>query len=150
MKLYIVLVTSFLLSSNISSQINSLKLDSLFNILSSNGKAMGSISILKKNNLIYQKSIGYSCFNDSLKSTNETKYRIGSITKMFTSVLIFQLIENNKISLNTTLNKYYPNIPNSSRITIEQLLYHRSGIYDYVQDSIYFKTKSKKSIKRIS
>lgn len=143
MKLNIVLITAFFITSNIFSQIDKLKLDSLFNVLSLNNKAMASISISKNSHVIYQKTIGYSCIDDSIKSTDETKYRIGSITKMFTSVLVSQLIEKNKISLKTTLNKYYPKIPNSSNITIEELLYHRSGIYDYVQDSLYFKTSSK-------
>jgi D-alanyl-D-alanine carboxypeptidase len=56
---------------------------------------MGSIVITENGKLIYQNVIGYSQINKELKilATINTDYRIGSITKMFTAVMIFQLIE---------------------------------------------------------
>lgn len=59
------------------------------------GESMGSIVITENGKLIYQNVIGYSQINKELKilATINTDYRIGSITKMFTAVMIFQLIE---------------------------------------------------------
>jgi D-alanyl-D-alanine carboxypeptidase len=111
--------------------LNRERLDSLFSAARKN--IMGSIAISKNGKLIYRKSIGYSSFNGDKKipSTEKTKYRIGSISKTFTSTIVFQLVEENRISLATTLDKYFPAYPNSKNITVEQLLSHRSGIPNF-------------------
>jgi CubicO group peptidase (beta-lactamase class C family) len=119
--------------------INKPKLDSLFNILAEKNKAMGSLTISKNGTVLYNKAIGYSFISDNEKktSTNITKYRIGSISKMFTATMIFQLIEEGKIKLTTTLDTYFPNIPNANKITISNLLNHRSGIHNLTDNPDY-------------
>jgi D-alanyl-D-alanine carboxypeptidase len=124
----------------VSSQVlNSHKLDSLFNILAEKNKAMGSVAISKEGKLIYSKAIGYSFVSDKEKkpSTILTRYRIGSISKMFTATMIFQLMEEGKITLNSTLNTWYPQIPNAEKITIGQMLNHHSGIHSFTDDPEY-------------
>jgi len=119
--------------------INKPKLDSLFSILAEKNKAMGSLTISKNGTVLYSRAIGYSSItNDEKKpSTTLTKYRIGSITKMFTATMIFQLIEEEKIKLTTTLDTYFPNIPNAKTITISNLLNHRSGLHNFTSDPEY-------------
>jgi CubicO group peptidase (beta-lactamase class C family) len=56
---------------------------------------------------------------------------------MFTATMIFQLIEDGKLSLNTTVDKYFPQLPNSSEITISNLLNHRSGLHNFTDDPEY-------------
>jgi D-alanyl-D-alanine carboxypeptidase len=130
-----------LLSSGIifSQDINKQKLDSLFNILSEKNKAMGSVAILKNGTVLYSRAIGYSVISDKEKITSSpnTKYRIGSISKMFTSTMLFQLIEESKINLTATLDKWFPTIPNARQITIGNLLNHRSGIHNFTNDPEY-------------
>lgn len=67
------------------------------------------------------------------------QYKIGSISKTFTAVLTFKLIEAGKLSLDTPLSKFYPNITNAEDITIGQMLNHHSGIGSYT-DSPDFMT----------
>jgi len=50
---------------------------------------------------------------------------------------MLQLAEEGKISLEETLDKFFPDIPNAKRITISQMLHHRSGIHSFTDDSIY-------------
>jgi CubicO group peptidase (beta-lactamase class C family) len=109
-----------------------LKLDSFFTTLDANKKAMGSIVISKNGETVYQKTIGYSLYtaNEKITANEKTKYRIGSISKIFTAVIVFQLIEEGKITLGTTLDNYFPGLPNAKLITISNLLNHRSGIPD--------------------
>lgn len=114
-------------------------MDSLFMAIESNNKGMGSIALSKNGRLVYAKSIGYSYINGDKKTHADyaTKYRIGSISKMFTSVMIFQLIEEGKLTLKTPLDKYFPKVPNAKKITIGNLLDHRSGIHNFTSDSEY-------------
>src|SRR5689334_5990981 len=115
------------------------KLDSLMDILAEKNKAMGSLTISKNGTVVYSRAIGYSFIsaNEKLPATDQTKYRVGSITKMFTTTMIFQLIEGGKLSLATTLDKYFPQLPNASKITISNLLNHRSGLHNFTDDPEY-------------
>lgn len=114
-------------------------MDSLFTSLALKYKAMGAVAILKNGQLIYNNAIGYSSISEKEKisATPQTRYRIGSITKMFTAVIIFQLIEEKKLSLDDKLSDYFPSVPNSSKITIDNMLSHRSGIHNFTDDSLY-------------
>lgn len=106
------------------------KLDRFFDRLAVKNKAMGSLVIAKEDNVLYTRVIGYSQINGTERKplTTASRFRIGSITKMFTAVLIFQLVEEGKLKLSDTLDKFFPQIPNAEKITIAQLLAHRSGI----------------------
>lgn len=114
------------------------KLDSLLALLSAKDKAMGSLAVLEDGQLTYNNTIGF-VENDpyTMASNNKTKYRIGSISKMFTAVLVFQLIDEGRLQLTTTLDTYYPQIPNAKKITIAHMLSHRSGIHNFTSDSSY-------------
>ncbi|GAB2615134.1 serine hydrolase domain-containing protein [Emticicia sediminis] len=133
---FIFLITLAIITS-FGQNINTVKLDSFLNTLSAKGLAMGSLTISKNGAIEYQKAIGYSLVsNDKKVNANiYTKYRIGSVTKMFTAVMIFQLIEEGKLSFDQKLNTYFPDLPNADKITIENMLYHRSGLHDYTRDT---------------
>jgi D-alanyl-D-alanine carboxypeptidase len=63
-------------------------------------------------------------------------FRVGSVTKTFTSVLVLQLVAQHKVDLNTAATHYLPHgvLPANSTITVRQLLNHTSGLYDYTND----------------
>lgn len=136
-KILITLSLSFVLGLGYSQKMNVAKLDSLFQILEAKDKFMGSIVVSQNGTLVYSKSIGKADVETNTKASHLTKYRIGSISKMFTSVLIFEAIEEKKLSLNQTLANYYPTIENASKITIGNLLNHRSGIHNFTDDAEY-------------
>ncbi|NHN27432.1 beta-lactamase family protein [Flavobacterium jejuense] len=113
------------------------RIDSLLTYLELNNKFMGSLAIREEDKLVFSKGYGYSDINSKSKANNETKYKIGSITKTFTAVIIMQLVEEKKLKLDTKLSTFYPKVKNADKITIEELLHHRTGIPDYInQDSI--------------
>ena len=58
-------------------------------------------------------------------------FRIGSNTKTLTGTVILQLVQEGRIALADDVSKYRPDVPNGSRITIEQLLTMRSGLANY-------------------
>jgi CubicO group peptidase (beta-lactamase class C family) len=115
-----------------------LALDSLFQILDENNRFMGSLSISENGKIIYSKTIGKADLASGKSSDNLTKFRIGSISKMFTACLIFQAIEENKLSLKQNINRFFPKITGAKEISIGNLLNHRSGIHNYTNDTSYF------------
>lgn len=113
------------------------KLDSYFEALDQNDKFMGSVAVSKDGDIIYKKSVGYTDVEDKIKASDKTKYRIGSISKSFTAVLVLKAVENKKLELNQTIDKWYPTLPNANKITVKQLLNHRSGIHNFTNDDNY-------------
>jgi D-alanyl-D-alanine carboxypeptidase len=61
----------------------------------------------------------------------DTYFRIASNTKTITAALIMQLAQENKLSLDDSVSKYVPRVPNGDHITIAELLEMRSGLYNY-------------------
>jgi len=133
------LLVLLLLTSGLcfAQQENYKQLDSYLEVLNSNEKIMGSMSIMKDGKMDYEKSVGYQYKNEKeeRKANKKSKYRIGSITKTFTAVMIFQLVDEKKMSLEDKLSKYYPQIPNASKITIANLLCHKSGLFNITGDA---------------
>lgn len=125
--------TSLFAQQNIITSEKQKQIVEYINHFETNKQLMGNVSIFEDEKEIFNKTFGDK--ND----TDTTKYSIGSITKMFTAVLIAQLSEKNKIDLNEKLSSYFPQIPNAEEISIKQMLNHTSGLQDYVvkQDSLY-------------
>jgi len=132
----IILLIAFLSSTSIYAQLEDKKsiLKNYFDLLEEKNQTMGSLSISIGEDGYYNTSIGYQDAENKSYSTNFTKYRIGSITKTFTAVLFLKLAEQNKISLEDKLEEFYPNIPKADEITMEMLLKHRSGIFNFTND----------------
>jgi len=114
--------------------LNSSKLDSLFIELDKSGEFMGSIALSHKGSIIYTSAVGFADIETQKKATKNTKYRIGSISKMFTATLVLKAIEENKIKFDQTIETYFPTVKNANKITIENLLNHRSGIFNFTND----------------
>lgn len=118
-------------------QIDTQKLDLYFTTLEQNNKFMGSVAVSEKGKIIYTRSIGFSDVLNKTKSNENTKYRIGSISKSFTAVLVLKAVEERKLNLNQTIKNFFPSIKNVEKITIENLLNHQSGIHDFTDQDDY-------------
>lgn len=131
-----ILLTLASFSAGYAQTLDKAKLDQFFDRLAEKDKAMGSLAVAKDGNVLYTRAIGYSQRNgtDRKPATVATRYRVGSIAKMFTASMIFQLVEEGKLKLTDTLDKFFPQIPNANKITIAHILAHRSGIHSFTSD----------------
>lgn len=124
------------------------RIDSLLNYLNENNKFMGSLTIREGENVVFNKAYGFADVEKKIKADRLTRYKIGSISKTFTAVMVMQLIEEKKLTLQTKLNRFYPKITNAEKISIYDLLHHRTGIVDYVnQDASFHASLDKKHSK---
>ena len=96
----------------------------------------GTVLVASKGAVILQKGYGYKDKATKAANDSNTIFQIGSITKQFTSAIILQLAEQQKLSLKDSLTKYIPDYPRGNEITIEELLTHESGVYNYTNDPI--------------
>lgn len=119
----------------------SIATDKLMRHLEQNKAFSGSVLLQQKGKTIYKGE-----FN-KLGNPSD-KYRIGAMTEVFTAIVIFQLIDEGKLTLETTLDHYYPTIKNADKITIAALLGHMSGIYNYADWEAFYSSKHKKFTKK--
>lgn len=138
MKCLVLLLSALLLHILSAAQSdNKHAIDSLFTHLDGSGKVMGAISIFKDGTEVYERAVGFADVENGVPITNSTIFRVGSVSKIFTSVIIMQMVDEGKLSLNTPLSNYFPDIPNASVITVELMLRHRSGLFNFTSHPAY-------------
>ncbi|GAB2640388.1 hypothetical protein GCM10027035_37770 [Emticicia sediminis] len=88
--------------------------------------------IVSNGQIIYEKVAGFADLKDSTLITKDSRFNIASNGKQFTALAILVLIDEKKIKLTDDIRKYLPTIYSkiNSKITIENLLTHTSGIRD--------------------
>ncbi|MFJ4772693.1 serine hydrolase domain-containing protein [Streptomyces uncialis] len=62
------------------------------------------------------------------------RFRIGSVTKTFSAVVVLQLVAEGELELDTSVNHYLPGLLPDDRVTVRHVLNHRSGLWDYTND----------------
>src|SRR5215207_1085962 len=91
-----------------------------------------SIAVVRGGDTIVMKGYGMANLENDVPATAETVYRIGSVTKQFTSAAVLRLVEQGKLSLDDEVTKYVPNAPtHGRRILVRHLMNHTSGIPSY-------------------
>ncbi|MGH1516034.1 serine hydrolase domain-containing protein [Chryseobacterium sp. JK1] len=111
--------------------INSKKIDDFLDYIVQNNQGIGSVTIFRNGSEVYHKDFGQEQLKNVSYDKN-TQYQIGSVSKLITAVMLLQLVEQKKLSLNDKLSKFHPEIPYAESITIKQMLNHTSGLGDYV------------------
>jgi CubicO group peptidase (beta-lactamase class C family) len=110
------------------------ELDGLVKKLSAADVFSGAVLLAKGDNVLYEKAYGEA--NKDFKAPNNanTKFNLGSMNKMFTSVAVAQLVEAGKLSFDDSLAKFLPDFPDkeaAEKIKIKHLLSHTSGLGSY-------------------
>ncbi|GAB2798982.1 serine hydrolase domain-containing protein [Rhabdobacter roseus] len=105
--------------------------DSLFAFYDQHELFFVNALVKREGTLLYQGSAGYQNREAGIKNNPKTQFLIGSITKTYTATLIMQLVEEGQLKLDDKLARFYPALPNADRITLEMLLRHRSGLFNY-------------------
>lgn len=98
------------------------------------GKFNGVALVARNGKVIFHKAFGWKDYAARAVNDTATVFPVLSITKCFTAMVMLKLQEQQKLSLADKVGKYLPDFPHGNKITIEQLLTHTSGIYNYTDD----------------
>jgi D-alanyl-D-alanine carboxypeptidase len=93
----------------------------------------GAVLVTKKGQTLFSDAYGFADREKKVPNTIDTRFRIGSMNKMFTGTAVLQLVQAGKIDLTDTLGKYIPDYPNrelAAKVTIHDLLTHTGGTGD--------------------
>jgi CubicO group peptidase (beta-lactamase class C family) len=97
----------------------------------------GSVLVAKEGKVVYRKAFGLASRAWGAKNQPNTKFNLGSMNKMLTSVAIAQLMERGKLKWDDNLGTFLPDWPNkdaAQKVKLSHLLMHTSGIGDYFND----------------
>src|SRR5262245_10814511 len=121
------------------------KIDALMSQYHQKGQFNGTVLVAEKGGVILKKGYGMADMEWGIPNAPDTKFRLGSITKQFTSMLIMQLVQEGKIKLDGKLSDYLPYYRKDTgqKVTIHNLLTHTSGIPSYTSLPGFFKDVSR-------
>lgn len=97
------------------------------------GRFSGAALVAKNGKAIFAQAYGLADREKKVPNTLTTRFRLGSMNKMFTAVATLQLVQSGKLDLKAPIGKYltdYPNKDVASKVTVEQLLTHQGGTGD--------------------
>jgi CubicO group peptidase (beta-lactamase class C family) len=100
----------------------------------------GSVLLAKDGKVLYSAAFGSANKDFNAPNTIETKFNLGSMNKMFTSIAIAQLVEQGKLSYDDPLSKFLPDYPSAAaarKVTMKHLLTHTSGLGSYFNDEFF-------------
>lgn len=123
-----ILFTMLLLPLLAHAQTIAQKADELLTAYSIQEKFSGNVLIAKGDEILFEKAYGYADKKAQQPNTPATEFRVGSLTKMFTSTLVMQLAAAHRLSLTDPVSNYVPGIVNGEKIQLVHLLSHTSGI----------------------
>ncbi|KAA9346784.1 serine hydrolase domain-containing protein [Larkinella humicola] len=141
------LILAFVAQPFLSHAQASRALDSLFHALDTAHVFNGNVLIREKGQTIYQRSVGLSDLKTRKKHSLHSAFQIGSISKTFTAVAVMQLIQQHKLGLRDSYQKYFPDFP-FAQIHIDHLLSHTSGLPD--KEELFFPLIDQDSTRQIS
>lgn len=110
------------------------KLTELLQAYYQTGQFNGSVLVARQGKILLCQGYGWKNQQDSSRNDGHTIYQIASVTKTFTATMILKLVELKKLSLTDKISRFYPGYPHGDSITIEHLLTHTSGIWNYTDD----------------
>ena len=96
--------------------------------------APGAMARIDDRGTVHRTAVGVADRGTRKAIANADRFRIGSITKTFSAVVLLQLVDEGKLKLDSSVNRYLPGLLPDDRITVRHVLSHRSGLYDYTND----------------
>ncbi|MGV9456147.1 serine hydrolase domain-containing protein [Streptomyces sp. NPDC003635] len=96
--------------------------------------APGATARVDDHGIVLRTSAGVADRKTGRALTTTDRFRIGSVTKTFSAVVLLQLVDEKRLQLDASVNRYLPGLLPDDRITVRHVLSHRSGLYDYTND----------------
>ncbi|AWW35838.1 serine hydrolase domain-containing protein [Streptomyces cadmiisoli] len=109
--------------------------------------APGALTRIDSGNSSYRISTGRADTAAGTGMDADRRFRVGSVSKSFTTVVLMQLVAEGRIDLDASANDYLPKALPDDRITVRHLLSHRSGLWDYTNDMFYYTVPGFESVR---
>ena len=130
--IYGVVIISFASCKSSGLLMKQKSIDDIMSAYQSSDKPGASVLVFKDDKIVFKKGYGVSNVSTQEKITQNTNFRLASVTKQFTAMSILLLVQKGRLKLEDPLKKYFPSFPVYGKdIKINHLLTHTSGLMDY-------------------
>jgi len=130
--IYGVIFISFASCKSSGMSMKQKSIDDIMSAYQSSDKPGASVLVFKDDKIVFKKGYGVSNVSTQEKITQNTNFRLASVTKQFTAMSILLLVQKGRLKLEDPLKKYFPSFPVYGKdIKINHLLTHTSGLMDY-------------------
>ena len=113
--------------------VTSVELDRLFATVKEFEDFSGGVFVAEKGDIVYRRVFGFSHRESGTPMSLDSVFELASISKTFTAVIVHQLVEQGRLSLDDGLNSFFPRLPYPG-VTIGGMLSHTSGLFDVYED----------------
>lgn len=145
MKTFRMLALTLLLAPHLFAATYAEKIDALLTAYNKQRFFNGSALVAEHGKVLLRKGYGLANMEWQIPNAPDTKFRLGSITKQFTSMVVMQLVSEGKIGLDEKITKYLPDYRKDTgdKVTVRHLLSHTSGIPSYTSMPGFFQNDSR-------
>lgn len=91
----------------------------------------GNVLVVQKGRILYQNSFGFAHLKEKDSLSSQSRFQLASLSKPFTAVAILKLVQEGKVSLDDSVQRFFPDFPYHG-VKIDMLLSHRSGLPNYI------------------
>ncbi len=138
MKPFYLLASALLLTHVLCAQTTAEKLEEYMDAAYKAKLFNGVVLAARNDSILLAKGYGWRDFENRIPHDTNSIFRIASVTKPFTAVVILYLQEHGQLKLTDNVSKYFPEYKYGSKITIKNLLTHTSGIIEYSNQDKFF------------
>jgi CubicO group peptidase (beta-lactamase class C family) len=115
------------------------RLDEVARSFAKDDAFMGAVLVAKGSDILLDQGYGKAVMEWNIPDSPDVKFRIGSMTKQFTAVLVLLEQEDGRLSVDDPIRKYLPDSPATwDKITVADLLHHTSGVPNFIFDKRFF------------
>jgi CubicO group peptidase (beta-lactamase class C family) len=91
----------------------------------------GNVLIVQKGKILYQNSFGFAHMRAKDTLTSDSRFQLASLSKPFTAVAVLKLIQEGRVALDDSVQRFFPDFPYHG-VRVDMLLSHRSGLPNYI------------------
>ncbi|TLU89419.1 serine hydrolase domain-containing protein [Dyadobacter sediminis] len=91
----------------------------------------GNVLIVQKGKILYQNSFGYAHIKEKDSLNSNSRFQLASLSKPFTAVAVLKLVQEGRVSLDDSIQRFFPDFPYHG-VKVDMLLSHRSGLPNYI------------------
>jgi len=109
------------------------------------GLFAGAVLVADEGKVIYKQAFGLANREWDIPNTTDTKFRLASVSKQFTTMLVMQLVQEGRLKLDDTIADHLPSYrkDTGSKITLHHLMAHQCGLKDFTAAANYRGTVSR-------
>lgn len=91
----------------------------------------GNVLVVQKGKILYQNSFGFAHMKAKDTLTADSRFQLASLSKPFTAVAVLKLIQEGRVALDDSVQRFFPDFPYHG-VKVDMLLSHRSGLPNYI------------------